>query len=529
MPSLPFRVIALMTVLGFGAGGNAVGAIPFTLASYRDALAVVERGVAALGGVEAIERAGGLVVVMEGSQDLSGRMQGRHPDRPEPTPLSEALVLDTRNGRMAWESRGWRSPDAQVHRRLLFEGGRPVLALDLVNRRARWGSPVEAGAALDDYRHAVPHYLLASALANRASLRRLPGEVGRAAVSFTLATGETLSLGFDPVTGLPEFVEYLLDVPLLGDQPVRWNWDGWQEVPGLGPYPTGHTVGLGDDVLVKLIYRRVQAGAARGSDWLTVPGDIQVPEPDATASREAGADAAAVEIAEGVWQLEGLAGGFQPMVVEFRDFLVAVDAPAPDYAFGRLPARSATAGESSSSISVEFLERVRRLVPDKPVKYVVLTHWHGDHAGGARVFLAAGATVVATETTASVVSAAARRHFTLQPDPWSGRMLSGAIDVIDGRHIITDGQRELHLVDVGDNPHASGMLVAWLPKERILFQSDLFEPLPEPAFPSLENVPVMRWFAGWLAGSGLEPDTILAMRGTGRVRPEQMARIRVLD
>lgn len=524
------RATAFLVPLGLVVSAAAGGAIPFTLASYRDALAVVQRGISMLGGVDAIERAGGLTVIGEGSYDLAGGQQGLHPDRPEPMPLHEVLVLDPAAGRMVHEGRSWTTPDVQEHRRRIYDDGRPPLVVDLLNRHAYWDMAADAKSDLDGYRNVVPHYLLARALESRASLRRLPAEVGRAAVSMTLASGQTLSLGFDPETGLPQFVEYLVDMPNLGDAPVRWTWDGWHEVPGLGLYPAGHTVTLGGTVLRKLRYERVAAGSTAGEEWLSVPDDIDVADPPPLAGRHGEPPPPEPrEVADGVHVLADPRAGNSLLVVEFADFLAVVGAPAARRELQQLPATTRPPGETSSSISQRVLEAARSVAPGKRVKYVVLTHWHGDKAGGARVFLAAGASVVATSTTAGVVGAAARRAFTLEPDPWAGRMMSGSIEVVDGRHVMSDGQRELHLIDVGQNPHATGMLVAWLPKERILFQDDLFDPGREGYFPAVERLPVMRWFVDWLERSGLDPERIYAVRGGATVTPEQIGRIRALD
>lgn len=521
------RAAAILVPLGLVVSAAAGGAIPFTLASYRDALAVVERGVSMLGGVDAIARAGGLTVIGEGSLDLSGGQQGVHPDRPEPMPLHEVLVLDPAAGRMVYEARSWSSADAQVHRRRVYEESRPALVVDLLNRRAFWDQAQDPTADLDGYRNVVPHYLLERALESRASLRRLPAEVGRAAVSMTLASGQTLTLGFDPETGLPQFVEYLVDMPNLGDAPVRWSWNGWHEVPGLGLYPAGHTVTLGGTVLRKLRYDRVAAGATAGKEWLSVPDDIVVPDPPPlAASGGHPLPLESREVADGVHLLTDPRAGTGLLVVEFLDFLAVVGAPAACRQLQQLPATTRPTGETSSSMSQRALEAARRIAPGKRVKYVVLTHWHGDQSGGARVFLAAGAAVVASPTTARVVGAAARRPFTLEPDPWAGRMMSGSIEVVDGLHVMSDGRRELHLIDVGQNPHAADMLVAWLPKERVLYQAGLFE--PEGHFPAVERLPVMRWFVGWLSSAGLDPESIYAMRG-GAVTPEQIGRIQALD
>jgi hypothetical protein len=43
-----------------------------------------------------------------------------------------------------------------------------------------------------------------------------------------------------------------------------------------------------------------------------------------------------------------------------------------------------------------------------------------------------------------------------------------------GRRVLSDGTQRLELIDVGPNPHAKEMVIAYLPKQRIVFQGDLF-------------------------------------------------------
>ena len=40
-----------------------------------------------------------------------------------------------------------------------------------------------------------------------------------------------------------------------------------------------------------------------------------------------------------------------------------------------------------------MLAEAKKLVPNKPVKYVLTTHHHFDHVGGLRTYVAEGATV----------------------------------------------------------------------------------------------------------------------------------------
>jgi hypothetical protein len=42
------------------------------------------------------------------------------------------------------------------------------------------------------------------------------------------------------------------------------------------------------------------------------------------------------------------------------------------------------------------------------------------------------------------------------------------------KRVFSDGTQTLELHDIGPNPHAREMLVAYLPKQRIVFQGDLF-------------------------------------------------------
>ena len=44
----------------------------------------------------------------------------------------------------------------------------------------------------------------------------------------------------------------------------------------------------------------------------------------------------------------------------------------------------------------------------------------------------------------------------------------------NGRRVLEDKTRKLELIDIGPNPHAREMVIAWLPAERVVFQGDLF-------------------------------------------------------
>jgi glyoxylase-like metal-dependent hydrolase (beta-lactamase superfamily II) len=142
------------------------------------------------------------------------------------------------------------------------------------------------------------------------------------------------------------------------------------------------------------------------------------------------------------------------MIVEFADHIVAVEAP----------------GSSDGSDAV--IKRVKELIPGKPIRHIVMTHHHGDHIGGLRGYIGEGASVITTPGNKGVVerTAAAPQNDRLRKNPRAAELLP-----IEGKkRVLSDAARTLELIDIGPNPHAREMVVAWLPAERILFQGDLF-------------------------------------------------------
>ena len=142
------------------------------------------------------------------------------------------------------------------------------------------------------------------------------------------------------------------------------------------------------------------------------------------------------------------------MAVAFRDYIVAIEAPG------------------SSEGADKAIQMIKEALPGKPIRYVALTHHHSDHIGGLRSFIAEGATVITTRANRGVVEtmAAAPQNDRLARAPRKPEFLF----VEGGRRVLTDGEQTVELIDVGPNPHAKEMLIAWLPKQRIVFQGDLF-------------------------------------------------------
>ena len=169
------------------------------------------------------------------------------------------------------------------------------------------------------------------------------------------------------------------------------------------------------------------------------------------------------KIGEGIFYLAG--GSHHSVAVEFKDFIAVVEAPQDE------------------ARVIAVIEAVYKAIPNKPIRYVVNSHHHFDHLGGLRTMFHEGATIVTHQTNRNfykqeVLTYAPRL---LQPDRLSlyppTEFAEGyQLETIDIKGTISDGTRNLDVYYVQGSPHAEGMLMAYLPRERILIEADLFTP-----------------------------------------------------
>jgi glyoxylase-like metal-dependent hydrolase (beta-lactamase superfamily II) len=171
------------------------------------------------------------------------------------------------------------------------------------------------------------------------------------------------------------------------------------------------------------------------------------------------------QLAPGVWMLGG--GSHNSVAVEFNNFAVIIEGPLND--------------ERGNAVIAE----TRRLIPNKPIRWVVNTHHHFDHAGGLRPFGGEDIVVVTHESNFNFYEGVVfdLRPRTLKTDNLSIAPRQVHYVLVDGQHQITDGTRTMNVIHVEDLDHSADMLVVHLPQERLLIEADLYSPHP-PAPPS---------------------------------------------
>jgi glyoxylase-like metal-dependent hydrolase (beta-lactamase superfamily II) len=118
----------------------------------------------------------------------------------------------------------------------------------------------------------------------------------------------------------------------------------------------------------------------------------------------------------------------------------------------------------------------------------VNTHHHWDHLGGIRTYVHEGATIIMHEANrAYYEQVLTAGRWLLQPDRYSlappEEWAEGyTFEAMREKYILGDDTRTVELYNVQGLAHAAGMLIAYLPKEKIVVQADLYN-APAPNAP----------------------------------------------
>jgi glyoxylase-like metal-dependent hydrolase (beta-lactamase superfamily II) len=186
-------------------------------------------------------------------------------------------------------------------------------------------------------------------------------------------------------------------------------------------------------------------------------------------------------------------------MVEFSDFVAVFEAP------------------DNEERSLAVIEAIAKLAPNKPIRWLVSSHPHFDHIGGLRTYLHIGATVVAHMKNIGFLNRDVLSYEprTVNPDivsRWPPTEVSEGYnyEAVQENYVITDNRRILRVYYVQPLQHVEGMLMAYLPAERIVFQADLFD-THEP--PQAAQLPAMRSLATEVARLKLAVQTLAPIHG----------------
>jgi glyoxylase-like metal-dependent hydrolase (beta-lactamase superfamily II) len=218
--------------------------------------------------------------------------------------------------------------------------------------------------------------------------------------------------------------------------------------------------------------------------------------------RGAAAPAEPEKLADGVWRITG---AYNAMAVEFSDHVVLFE-PGPQ----------------SDARAMEIINTTRKVIPNKPIRYGVISHHHLDHTGGLRTVAAEGITIVTPQVNQAYLTQALTAPRTLlEPDALVTSKRKPQVEGFTGdRRVFQDATRTLEIHVIKGLPHADGLVVAYLPKERILAYADMFNlpaadnPVPDPPVVGTQV------FAANIERLNLQPERILSVHN---LNPNRLA------
>jgi len=262
--------------------------------------------------------------------------------------------------------------------------------------------------------------------------------------------------GYIDADNLVEHTETWAEHPIIGDLHQEYFYKNYQSFGGL-MVPARidqRTIGM-------------QTFVAQLTGAIANPPDVE--------QRMAGAPppppppplppAASEKLADGVYRITG---GYVSLAVEFKDYVVVLE------------------GGQNEARGLAVIAETKKLFPTKKIKYVVGTHPHFDHSGGLPPFVAEGVTILVDDNAKFFTQASLDTPRTLAGDVMARSKKKAKVEGVIEQMELKDETHSLMLYHMEKLEHSDSMLIAYLPKEKILFTADFNTPQPgQPVSPSI--------------------------------------------
>jgi hypothetical protein len=159
---------------------------------------------------------------------------------------------------------------------------------------------------------------------------------------------------------------------------------------------------------------------------------------------------------KGIWWLAG-SGNHRSILFEFDDHLVLFEAPLNELR------------------SQAVIDTARSLRPEKPLTHVIMSHHHFDHSGGLRVAVAEGLKIITHRANVELFKELVGRKHSIVEDALARNPKPLQIEPVGDELILKDRSMEVRLYHVKNNPREGTNLFAYVPRDRMLIQADLYD------------------------------------------------------
>jgi len=114
------------------------------------------------------------------------------------------------------------------------------------------------------------------------------------------------------------------------------------------------------------------------------------------------------------------------------------------------------------------VKEIRKIIPSKPIKYMISSHQHHDHIGAAPYFSDLGATIVAAQ----------EYKFLIEDLIESNKSTKAKFDIVTDKKVYSEGEQTVEVYKLRNLKHAKTMLLTYFPKQKLVYMPDhYYEPL----------------------------------------------------
>jgi len=265
--------------------------------------------------------------------------------------------------------------------------------------------------------------------------------------------------GFVDDHNMVDSVETWLGENIMGDMHIVATYSGWKDFGGvMAPSKIVQTRGGWPFFEVD-----VTAAKANPPDVATLAPAPAGRGPGGGPPPQAPLNVTSEKLGDGLYRLTTGPGSYDSVVVEYKDYIMMLEA-------GQSEARA-----------LAYVAEIKKLFPNKPIRYVMNTHPHSDHTGGLPVLVAEGAIIITQKNNEEFLDRALNTPRTLMTDTLAKNPKKAKFETVTEKKVYSDGTRTVEMYHIYPAPHSNGLIIAYIPKEKVIFQGDFSVNPGEPA------------------------------------------------